>query len=249
MASQLTNVHCQTSTDVRISQQANTQTDDMERFAAGFEDKLVGIDLETLEQSTRTICCVDRKLNINHVNPSWVTFALSNGANEANLNKVLLGSSITQAIGGRKIRDFYVQNYTRILDTGEVWRHDYECSTHHEYRLFSQIAYPLKDGEGLIIINSLKVNFPMDQTGRKAHKAIEEYYTQSTGFIVQCTNCRHTLRADDSNAWDWVPEWVERMPKNCNHTICPTCFDYYWKYHKMQFTRSTVDDLLKSKGQ
>ena len=215
----------------------------MERFAADFKSKLIGIDFETLEQSKQTICGVDRHLNINYVNPSWINFAMENGANEDALSKILLGSSIAKAIGGGKIRKYYLKNYKTILQTGEVWQHEYECSTRHEYRLFSQMAYPLKDGEGLIIINSLKVQIPMEETGRQAHDAIEAHYTQPSGFIVQCTNCRQTLRADDSQAWDWVPEWVEQMPDKCNHTICPTCFDYYWKYRKTKFSRSIADDL------
>ena len=81
-------------------------------------------------------------------------------------------------------------------------------------------------------MNTLVVKLPMDQIDRKAYEAIEKKYIQSTGFITQCSYCRRCERADRSEIWDWVPSWVEKIPDNCSHSICPTCFDYYWKYNK-----------------
>jgi hypothetical protein len=213
----------------------------MKRFELEFPTQLVGINFATLEESKHTIVAVDETLMVTYVNSSWVQFANSNAYSE--LTQIPLGSSLIDSIAGRKIKDYYVTQYANILQTGEVWMHDYECSSRNEYRTFRQIAFPLKDGKGLILSNALRLKLPMQATDRKAHDAIEEQYIQKTGFIIQCTNCRHTLRADNSDVWDWVPEWVDKMPNNCNHTICQTCYDYYWKFRKTDFKPSSNFNL------
>ncbi len=204
----------------------------MERYKKDFPSKLKGIDLKTLEISSHSIYGLSKDLNLIFVNPGWIRFAKENDVGENTLNKFPLGTSILKAIGGKKVKDFYAQNYKRVLTTGEVWHHEYECSSNNEFRRFHQGTYPLKNGEGLIIINTLVVKLPMDQIDRKAYEAIEKRYVQSTGFITQCSNCRHCQRVDQPEIWDWVPAWVEKMPDNCSHSICPTCFDYHWKYRK-----------------
>jgi hypothetical protein len=73
----------------------------------------------------------------------------------------------------------------------------------------------------------------MDKIDRKAFDAHTSNYLQSTGFINQCSNCRHCQRVGQEEIWEWILEWVERKPDNLSHSICPTCFDYYWKYSKI----------------
>ena len=207
----------------------------MERYKKDFLTTLKGFDFNTLENSKHSIYGLSKNLNLTYFIPSWFRFLKENNFEESDLHKFPLGTSIIEALRG-EIKDFYIQNYKKVLETGEIWQHEYECSSSKEFRKFHQGVYPLKNGEGLIVINSLLVNLPMDQIGRKAHDAIAKNYLQSTGFITQCSNCRKCQRVDQEEVWDWVPEWVERMPANSSHSICPTCFDYYWKYPRIKDT-------------
>lgn len=207
----------------------------MERYKSDFPIRLKGIDFETLEKSEHSIYGLSKDLNIIYVNPSWIRIAEENGLESA-LEKYPLGSSIANILKGQKIKDFYIQHYNQVLETGKVWHHEYECSSLDIFKQFHQGVYPLKDGMGLIVINALRVSLPMDQINRKAMAAFQEHYVQSTGYINQCSNCRYSQRADNEEIWDWIPEWVENMPANLSHTICPTCFDYYWKYSRIKFS-------------
>lgn len=204
----------------------------MERYTKDFLTTLKGFDFNTLENSKHSICGLSKDLNLTYFNPRWFQFLMENSIDKSDFNKFPVGTPIIEALSG-DIKDFYIQNYKKVLATGEIWHHDYECSSSTEFRQFHQSVYPLKNGEGLIVIHSLKVNLPMDQTNRKPHAAIAKNYLQSTGFITQCSNCRKFQRLDNQEIWDWIPEWVESMPENVSHSICPTCYDYYWKYIKI----------------
>lgn len=208
----------------------------MERYKPDFPSKLKGIDFKTLEKNPQSVYGLSKDLELTYLNPGWIRFANENGGSENILNGFQLGTSIIKAIGGQKIKDFYIQNYERVLTTGEVWSHEYECSSIDVSRLYHQSTYPLKNGEGLIIINTLMVKLPMSKIGRKAYEAIEKTYVQSDGYITQCSNCRYTQRAEQPQIWDWVPAWVEKMSNNFSHSICPTCFDYHWKYGQITYT-------------
>jgi hypothetical protein len=202
----------------------------MERYRKDFSTKLNGFDFNTLENSKHSIYGLSKDLNLIYMNPSWVHFFKENNVEENGVNKFPIGTPIIKALRGREVKDFYLQNYQRVFETGKVWRHEYQCSSGKEFRQFHQSVHPLKDGDGLIVINSLTVNFSIDRKHQKAHDIYAKNYTQSTGFITQCSNCRNCQRVDQEDVWDWIPEWVEIMPSNVSHSICPICFDYYWKY-------------------
>jgi len=210
----------------------------MKRFKKDFASKLVGIDFETLEKNNNSIFGLSKDLKLIYFNPSWIGFAEENDPSESLLKKHPLGTSIEKSISGEEIKSFYIQNYKNVLKTGKVWRHEYECSSPNESRIYHQGAYPLKNGEGLIIINTLVVKLSMDDVNRKSYKANKKQYLDSNGFINQCSNCRNSQRANQPEVWDWVPAWIEDMPENVSHTICPTCFDYYWKYNSIKYTSS-----------
>lgn len=208
----------------------------MVRYRPDFPSKLKGIDFKTLENNPQSVYGLSKNLELVYINPGWIRFANENGGGENTLNDFPLGTSIIKAIGGQTIKNFYAQNYERVLETGEVWNHEYECSSKDESRLYHQSTYPLKNGEGLIIINTLKVKLPMNEVGRTAYEAVEKSYVNSDGYITQCSNCRNTQRAEQPQIWDWVPAWVEQMPNNFSHSVCPTCLDYFWKYGQIKYT-------------
>lgn len=201
----------------------------MIRFIDNFKSKLEGIDFETLEQSKYTIYGLSEDLELIYVNPGWVNFAKENGVSDSYMNDKLIGSSIINAIDGEKIKNFYAENYINVLKTKKPWKHEYECSSIQEYRQFHQNTYPLKNGKGLIVTNTLTVNLPMNSQNRKAYDALNKRYVANSDYVTQCSNCRCTQRANEIDVWDWVPKWVENIPKNFSHSICPICFDYYWK--------------------
>ena len=201
----------------------------MKRYINNFPTKLNGIDFKTLENSKYSIYGLSEELNLIYVNPAWIHFAQENGGNDTLLENLPLGSSVIKTFYGETIKNFYTKNFMKVLETGKPWRHEYECSSLNKFRRFHQETYPLKNGTGLIVINTITINSPMKDKGRNSLKASGNRYLNDTNFITQCSNCRCTQRVKEPDVWDWVPEWVENMPENSSHSICPICFDYYWK--------------------
>lgn len=201
----------------------------MIRYIEDFPSKLNGIDFKTLEKSKHSIYGLSEDLNLIYVNPEWINFAKENGVKGIVLKKIPLGKPIKNAISGERVKSFYTKNYIKVLKTGKPWRHEYECSTVDEFREFHQHTYRLKDNKSLIIINTLTIHSPMKEIGREVFNISDNRYINSKGFLTQCTNCRCTQRADEIDVWDWVPAWVKKIPENCSHSICPICYDYFWK--------------------
>jgi hypothetical protein len=201
----------------------------MKRYFEDFPSKFNRLDFETLENSKHSIYGLSEDLKLIYVNSMLINFAKENGVKCTILNKTPIGQPITNAILGESVKSFYIENFTKVLKTGKPWHHAYECSSVDEFREYHQNTYRIKDGKGLIVINTLTIHSPMKEIGRKAFKALDSRYINSTGFLTQCSNCRCTQRANEPDVWDWVPEWVEKIPYNCSHSICPICFDYFWK--------------------
>ena len=209
----------------------------MKRYKHDFPSKLKRFDFETLENSAHSIYALSKDLDIIYLNPAWVIFAKENDKRENILKKFQIGTPILKGIKGEEVKKFYSQNYREVLENGSVWNLKYECSSNNVYRNYHQRTYPLGNGEGLLIINSLLVKLPIENAKKTIYEAISKVYTQPTGFITQCCNCRNCQRVEKPEIWDWVPDWVKEMPDNCSHSICPTCFDYYWK-HAMHIPNS-----------
>lgn len=199
----------------------------MKRFHEDFVSLLNGFNLETLEKDQNAIFGLSTDLSLNYLNPAWFTFAAENEGEPAISEKFHLGSHIGVAMNGAA-RDYYLDIFQKILRTGEVWHHDYECSSPDKFRIYHQAVYPLYDRRGLISVNSLVKEEPHDEISRKPCPPSKEIYTHPTGFIAQCSNCRRVQRATQDALWDWVPAWVAQMPDNCSHTFCPICFEYYY---------------------
>jgi hypothetical protein len=150
-----------------------------------------------------------------------------------------IGQSVLDAISGEIIKFYYKRKYERVFITGEVWHQEYECSSIEEYREFHQKTYPLKNGIGLVIVNTLVTRMPMNQKRAKEYNPLEKLYTQESGYINQCSNCRLVQRVAQTDRWDWVPTWIKVVPSNISHTICPECNDYYWKYGSLTYDPDT----------
>lgn len=201
----------------------------MKRFIESFKSKLDGIDFETLEKSKYSIYGLSEDLEIIYLNPAWVDFGKKNGIKEIYLQKPIIGTSILNSFAGQVLKNFYKENFLNVLKTRKPWRHEYECSSIEEFRKFHQKTYPLKNGKGLVVINTLTIEVPMESIDRKALEIIDNRYVNKDGLVTQCSNCRCTQRANELDIWDWVPKWIIDIPENFSHSICPICFDYYWK--------------------
>ena len=202
----------------------------MDRIIPYFETWLDKFDLATLEEHPSAIFSLLPDLRICYLNPGWFSFAAANGGEPGISIRFPIGTLLSDAISG-PLRDYYIDAYTRVFDSGKVWEHDYECSTPDTFRIYHQAAYPLDNKKAIIVINSLSVEMPHDETGRKSMQALEKKYRNKNGFITQCGHCRRTQRVDGVVQWDWVPAWVAVLPKNISHGLCKPCFDYYYKYH------------------
>lgn len=196
----------------------------MNRYTEGFISKLVEIDFETLEKDPHSIYAIDENFNLIYFNEAYFQFARENEGEPQITNNYSLGSNVLKAING-DIKKMYSQLLVEVLATGKSKNLSYECSSVKKYRLFMQKLYPLKNTKGVVILNSLQVEREIENEP----SLLEKNYLQETGFINQCSNCRRTQSVIDLNKWDWVPDYISTMPKNMSHTICPICFDYYWK--------------------
>jgi hypothetical protein len=201
----------------------------MKRSVDNFRSILVGMDYDTIESSPHSIFALSKDLKLIYFNEAWFEFAKQNNG-EPNISVSFpLGTSIEQAISG-DAKEFYLSKYREVLLNSKVWKHEYECSSNKMYRVFYQDVYPLKNREGIIVVNSLKVERLFTDKERKVSNLTNVGYSNDDGIIVQCTNCRKTQRPLETEIWDWIPSLVENMPKGVSHSICPICYDYFWKY-------------------
>jgi hypothetical protein len=201
----------------------------MKRFYEDFHVLLNGFNFETLENDSNSIFGLSTDLTFNYLNPAWFSFSEKNEGEPAISERFGLGTHIGDALSG-SARDYYLDIFQRVLQKGEVWHHDYECSSPKKFRLYHQSVYPLYNRSGLVIVNSLVTEQPFDESLRRSYPPIMNLYTQETGFIIQCSNCRRVQRAPKQDVWDWVPVWIENMPENTSHSICPICFEYYYEF-------------------
>ena len=198
----------------------------MIRFHHDFDSLLMGINFEFLENYTDTIFALSNNLVLIYFNPAWFNFARDNDGEPAISERFILGTHICDFITG-EILEYYLEVFQRILQTGKIWHHDYECSSPKMLRKFYQTVYPLYERKGLLIVNSLVKEAPQDENAINPHEAIDAYYRQPSGLITQCCNCRRIRRVGNQDEWDWVPAWVEKIPEKTSHTICKVCFEFY----------------------
>ena len=199
----------------------------LKRYNNSFLDKLGDFNFEVLESSKNAIYALSNDLKFIYFNPAWFEFANKNGFDKSSAQQIVLGTSVLKSFGGIRLKLYFRNKYKKVIRTGKVWHHQYECSSNKKYRFFHQTAYPLQNKEGILIIHTEMFKLPMSNMNRETFHAIEHRYFNAEGRILQCSNCRHTQRADDPEIWDWVPSWVKKLPANYTLTICPTCEHLY----------------------
>ncbi|MES2589565.1 MAG: hypothetical protein V4622_11350, partial [Bacteroidota bacterium] len=163
----------------------------MKRYDDLFKSKLEGLDFETLENSPHTIFGLSKDLKLIYFNNAWLEFSKQNNGEPEISRRFTIGTSIESTMTG-PIKDYYLTNYKRVFQDLKVWKHEYECSSSTEYRVFSQDVYPLKNSEGIIIVNSLKIGRPFNNKDHKKNTLKKADYIDHNGIITQCCNCRKT---------------------------------------------------------
>ena len=115
------------------------------------------------------------------------------------------------------LKDFYIFNYKKVLNESKVWTHEYECSAVGVYRLFYQEVFPLKNGEGIIVVNSLRTEKYIQNINALELTNLKLEYTDLNGMITQCSNCRKIQRIHEKEIWDWVPIDTSPINKTVNY--------------------------------
>jgi hypothetical protein len=130
------------------------------------------------------------------------------------------------------LRPFYVRLFRSCLEaeqTGErTPQHEYECSSADVFREFVMTLYPLRERQGLLVVNSIVVETPHDPALRPPHACDRTAYVQENGWIHQCVHCRRVENVQTEGRWDWVPEWVEAFPPETSHGLCTFCHSHYY---------------------
>lgn len=202
---------------------------DPSRIHEDFPTLIRGFDIETLESDAHSAFAVSVDLCFLYFNPAWFRFARENDGGAILSPQHGLGASFSEVLP-LAVRDFYESAYRGVLETGEPWHHDYECSSPDLFRRYHQTVYRFHNSQGLLVINSLReAHHPISDFRMPRAPAQSSYRSAVTGLITQCCNCRRVQRAVAPDQWDWVPDWVKAMPSNTTSGLCAFCNQYYWR--------------------
>lgn len=178
-------------------------------------------DSAQLAAASATLVAIDPEGAILWLNPAWYEFARQN-AGEAVLERFDVGANYFDGIAP-PLRDFYQETLARVWSEKRIFEQDYECSTPDIRRYLHLRVLPVS-GAGLLLEHSLTIETPNTMQPCPAEDVL---YRMPDGVIVQCSNCRRTRRADQSG-WDWVPQWVKKVPETMSHGLCEVCVGFYW---------------------
>lgn len=199
----------------------------MERMDPEFRPLLADYEFDALEAHAGPVYGIWSDFRLAYLNPGWFRFARDNGGHPAIEHDWPLERSLLDCVHGGVRR--YVESALRgCIESGEVWQHDYECSSASVYRRYHQVVYPLGRREGALIVNSLVIERPQDQVARPPQPADRSIYIDAHGMVTQCAHCRRVRHQQVPERWDWVPEWVRQCPPSTTHTFCPTCLGFYY---------------------
>jgi hypothetical protein len=190
-----------------------------------FVGHLAPFDIDALEADLGTTYGLWPDLTLAYFNPAWLKFAHGNRGEPQISTLWPLGRCILDALAD-PIRQFFLENYQRCLKEQRPWVHFYECSSAQLYREAQMTAFPVGDGDGLLIVNSIRREL---EHSRVAQAAVDETYRSKEGIVTQCCHCRRVRRAGDHLVWDWVPDWVEVHPPKTSHGLCAPCLGYYYQ--------------------
>jgi len=193
------------------------------RVGSAFEPLLGAFDLEGLDAEAGSVFGIFTDGRLACTNDGWERFARDNGAPEL-VRGWPLGRNVYEVIPP-DLQPFYREGWEWASESGNPWSHSYECSTPAEFRHFRMTSYPVGEGRGLLVVNSLVASAPWP-AGEEAGRPRAEYY-DARDRVTQCSHCRLTLH-QPSGRWDWVPELVQRWPDEAVPTLCDLCASYHY---------------------
>lgn len=196
----------------------------MVHIASDFEPLLRVYDLDELDRQPNTIYAVRSDFTLAYHNAQWTRFAEENGGEPAISTSWSMGRCILEALA-EPILGFYESAYRGCLETGEPFSHEFECSAPDLQRRLQQMCYPLGDGKGLLISNSIVVEEPHPGPAREGQT---EDHVDANGILTQCCHCRRVRHARQADRWDWIPRWVQNPPENTSHGLCTLCLEHYY---------------------
>jgi hypothetical protein len=191
-------------------------------FCPAVQNEFDEIPIPVLNSEAAVCYLLDAKLRLKYCNEAWERFAAQNGA-PGLFSRRLLGTCILDCISG-KIADYYRSLYLRALSSGTIQQQRFHCSSPSLERLMVMRVCPLRATRSLLTVCSTRVERPHLQP---PSEALESLYRNVQGLIVMCSNCRRTRRAGALTVWDWVPDFVERLPTRVSHGLCGLCLQYY----------------------
>ena len=195
----------------------------MDRLDPQFAPLIAQFDVDTLDRQSEVIYGTWNDYRLAYFNPAWLAFARDNGGQPKIANEWPLGRSISDA-WPQVITPCWEARLQTCLRSGLPYQIDYECSSPDLYREFELMVMPLHDSQGLLFINSVRVETPHETPAFEPGKA----YVDGNGLIIQCVHCRRVKNQQVDNRWDRVPALVARPAKNTSHSLCDVCFGYYY---------------------
>jgi hypothetical protein len=176
--------------------------------------------VKDLEKAVEVIFILDRDLRIVYCNEAWDRFSAENGGIGL-ARQYQRGRSIMEVVPA-PLRRLYETGYREAL-SGRKWDICYECSSKELFRNFQMVVHPDPKGNGLIVVNSIRVELSHDVLDRRVCFPSEMHYVDDSGVITMCCHCRRTCRPGGIKVWDWVPAYVAEPPKMTSHGMCDVC--------------------------
>ena len=189
-----------------------------------FEKLLKKFDLDHLYHSENSIFGLWPDLTLAFFNDGWFRFSRQNLGEPQISRDWPLGRSLCDAIPA-VLSDFFNEGFLRCQTTGHPWAHDYDCSSPEVFRLMHQTVYPLKQELGFLVVNSLLVEKPIEDS---PGTLILDDYIDNNGIIHQCAKCRKVQNLQSESRWDMITFLIASPPPNISHGLCPVCLDYYY---------------------
>ena len=180
------------------------------------------LPLERLENNTSVAYALDAELHIAYCNPAWDGFAAENGG--IGLERERQVGRFVLDVVARSLVPFYEHRYRDCQLFRHTLTHEYEGSSALTFRKFQMTFEPLPLSGGILILNRL---LEAHEHERPPHEANDERYVAPAGSVFMCAHCRHTRHVIEGS-WEWVPEYVERLPAGVTHTLCQSCAKYHY---------------------
>ena len=200
----------------------------MKRYVPDLNDYLGAFDLDTLESYQQPVHAISSELDLIYFNKAWAEFYTRNSDGGSLPKSIEPGAPLLDHFASSE-KNYYKELYQKVLDQREVLHHEHEWHALDTFNIYAQTLYPLEVGRGVLIVNNLKVPKGTQRAASVSSEEIDKSYMKADGFYHQCSNCRKTHRNGGTGAWDWIPANVDAPPDNVSHTICPVCFEHYWK--------------------